>query len=30
MVVEGNRKIAGLPEIEKFMVHFMNEFGQTA
>lgn len=29
MVLEGNDKIAGLPEIEKFMVHFMNEFGQS-
>jgi len=29
MVVEGNAKIAGLAEIEKFMVHFMNEFGQS-
>lgn len=30
MVVEGNAKIAGLVEIEKFMAHFMNEFGQSA
>ncbi len=30
MVVEGNKKIAGLAQIEKFMVHFMNEFAQTA
>jgi acetylornithine deacetylase/succinyl-diaminopimelate desuccinylase-like protein len=29
MVVEGNRKIPGLPEIEKFMAHFMNEFAQS-
>lgn len=29
MVAEGNKKIAGLDDIEKFMVHFMNEFGQA-
>ncbi|MGQ9588116.1 MAG: M20/M25/M40 family metallo-hydrolase [Thermoplasmata archaeon] len=28
MVVEGNKKIAGLPEVEKFFVHFMNELAQ--
>jgi len=27
LVVEGNRKIAGLAEVEKSMVYFMNEFG---
>ncbi len=26
MVLEGNRKIAGMPEIEKFMVRFMSEY----
>ena len=29
MVVEGNEKVAGLAEVEKFLVHFMNEFGQA-
>lgn len=29
MVVEGNGKVAGLAEVEKFLVHFMNEFGQA-
>ena len=28
IVIEGNDKIAGFAEAEKFMVHFMNEFGQ--
>jgi len=28
MVIEGNKRIAGLPEIEKFMVHFMHGFGR--
>ncbi len=27
MVVEGNDRLKGLAEVEKFMVHFMNEFG---
>jgi acetylornithine deacetylase/succinyl-diaminopimelate desuccinylase-like protein len=30
MVVEGNKKIAGLPEIEKFFVHFMDGFSKGA
>ncbi len=30
MVVEGNKKIAGLPEVEKFMVRFMSEFAQSS
>jgi acetylornithine deacetylase/succinyl-diaminopimelate desuccinylase-like protein len=30
MVVEGNRKVPGLPEVEKFMVRFMNEYAQSA
>ncbi len=30
MVVEGNEKIPGLAGIEKFMVHFMNEYGRSA
>ncbi len=29
MVVEGNKKVAGLAEAEKFMVHFMHEFGHS-
>lgn len=28
IVIEGNDKIAGFADAEKFMVHFMNEFGQ--
>jgi len=28
IVIEGNDKIAGFAEAEKFMAHFMNEFGQ--
>ena len=30
MVVEGTKNVAGLTEVEKFMVHFMNEFGQSS
>lgn len=29
MVVEGNKKIKGFAEVEKFMVHFMDEFGNS-
>ena len=29
MVVEGNDKVAGLAEVEKFLVHFMSEFCET-
>jgi acetylornithine deacetylase/succinyl-diaminopimelate desuccinylase-like protein len=29
MVVEGTKNIAGFAEIEKFMVHFMDEFGKS-
>jgi acetylornithine deacetylase/succinyl-diaminopimelate desuccinylase-like protein len=29
MVIEGAKNIAGLAEIEKFMVHFMSQFGQS-
>lgn len=29
MVVEGNKRIAGLPEAEKFMVHFMDGFAHS-
>lgn len=28
IVVEGNKKIAGLADVEKFCAHFMNEFAQ--
>jgi acetylornithine deacetylase/succinyl-diaminopimelate desuccinylase-like protein len=30
MVVEGAKNIAGLPEIGKFMVHFMDQYGQSS
>jgi len=30
MVVEGTKNIAGLAEIEKFMVHFMDQYGQSS
>ena len=30
MVVEGNKKVASLTDAEKFMVHFMNEFGKDS
>ncbi|MBU1159264.1 MAG: M20/M25/M40 family metallo-hydrolase [Candidatus Thermoplasmatota archaeon] len=29
MVIEGNKKVAGLAEAEKFMVHFMDGFAQS-
>jgi len=29
MVVEGNKKLAGLAEVEKFQVHFMNEYAHA-
>lgn len=29
MVLEGNKRVAGLAEVEKFHVHFMSEFGQS-
>ncbi len=29
MVVEGNKKVAGLPEVEKFMVRFMSEYAHA-
>lgn len=29
MVVEGNKKIAGLPEVEKFMVRFLDEYAHS-
>jgi len=29
MVIEGNKKITGLADTEKFMVFFMNEFGRS-
>ena len=30
MVVEGNKKVAGLTDAEKFMVHFMDGFAHRA
>jgi hypothetical protein len=30
IVIEGNTKIAGFADAEKFMVHFMNDFGQRS
>ena len=30
IVIEGNKKIAGFADAEKFMVHFMNDFGQSS
>jgi acetylornithine deacetylase/succinyl-diaminopimelate desuccinylase-like protein len=30
MVIEGTKKIPGLAEIEKFMVHFMDQYGRSS